>query len=225
MNNLKNHWPFVLLVMAVAATVLIVSRSVMSGMAIQEVTAYADSIAAISILGTALAAFLAYRQTVAATRNRTTYEQIARQVSDRDVLIFVDASRNIREIYEKPISYSELVEDHKAKVKLRIKKLKAAEELRVNGGPFDRTDYENVLSLLNYYESLAVGIESGALSEEMVKVWWRTTYVRDFGDYKHFIRDARMVEGANPSAFTEYEKFADKWAETEEEYELIKMPD
>ena len=75
---------------------------------------------------------------------------------------------------------------------------------------------EDILTkVFNYYEATAIGVDKSALDEDIIKSWWRKSYVWDFIDFAYFVFQKRDRDEA-PKMFIEYEKMALRWANDEE---------
>lgn len=181
------------------------------------VTASASVVTAVAVLISAAGAFRAYDSNRLATVDRTTFEVIHRSVHDKDLMEMFDIFRKIRIRYSKSngkdieqnyvITHDELFESYD-QYQNAIGSSRVAENAHLH-------DYDIILRVLNYYESVAIGIRDGAINELMMRNWWRTTTVRDFIDMYVFIHQYRIFRGA-PKVFEEAELLAVKWADTEE---------
>ncbi|WP_375549560.1 DUF4760 domain-containing protein [Oceanicaulis alexandrii] len=76
-----------------------------------------------------------------------------------------------------------------------------------------------IKKLFNYYEVTAIGIKDGGLDENIIKDWWRTSYVLDFIDFAIYVYQRRLRDDAG-RLFINYEELALRWA-TEDEARLI----
>jgi hypothetical protein len=77
--------------------------------------------------------------------------------------------------------------------------------------PTEKPDRDVVIDLLNFYESLAIGIHTGAMAENLIKGWWRSSLVQDWIDLIPFVSDYRRVEMI-PNAWNIMEWLALRWA-------------
>lgn len=76
----------------------------------------------------------------------------------------------------------------------------------------DQTDYDAVLQIMNHYEMISVGINSGILSAEIYDRYYRTRFVKDWIEAKALIAEERRVAD-NDRLFVEFETLAKNWAE------------
>jgi acetoin utilization deacetylase AcuC-like enzyme len=83
----------------------------------------------------------------------------------------------------------------------------------------DKTCRQHIVSFLNHYEMLSLGIQYGTISEEIYYQAFRGAVVSDWNALEPFIRHRRTVAvpGRPPShrAFVEFEWLARRWANTE----------
>lgn len=138
-------------------------------------------------------------------RRASSFEHIARQTRDRELIEMFEEFRQVRNALTK-----------------RFDKL--------NGAPFgvkhvdgqEVSYHKTMLSaddvlkkVFNYYEATAIGIDTDALDNDHIKRWWRGTYVLDFRDFAAFVYEQRLLAPA-PELYVEYEKVARRWAKPEE---------
>jgi hypothetical protein len=76
-----------------------------------------------------------------------------------------------------------------------------------------------VVSTLNRYEIIAIGINEGTIDAGIYKRYWRTTLVRDWRRCRAMIERNRE-EFHNPRHFEEFEALAKRWATVEERREI-----
>lgn len=67
-----------------------------------------------------------------------------------------------------------------------------------------------LIAILNYFESLAVGINQGILDELFVKRLFRTLMMSYFNDYSFYIMYKRKYHNA-PTIWLEFTRLADNW--------------
>jgi hypothetical protein len=83
----------------------------------------------------------------------------------------------------------------------------------------DKTNRQHVVSFLNHYEMLSLGIQYGTISEEIYYRAFRGAVVSDWNAVQPFVlhRRTATVPGRPPSprAFVEFEWLAHRWAPTE----------
>lgn len=65
-----------------------------------------------------------------------------------------------------------------------------------------------VTAVLNRYEAFAIGVEKGAVDEEMYKRWWKTTLIEDWYVFRPLII---RLQDRNPRAYIEFQSLAEKW--------------
>ena len=69
---------------------------------------------------------------------------------------------------------------------------------------------EVITKLFNYYEATAIGISLGALDEEIIKRWWRASYVEDWRDFSAYVSEKRDRDG-RPALYRQYQLQAERW--------------
>ncbi|MAC89223.1 MAG: hypothetical protein CMF73_07860 [Maricaulis sp.] len=69
---------------------------------------------------------------------------------------------------------------------------------------------EVITKLFNYYEATAIGISLGALDEEIIKRWWRASYVEDWRDFSAYVTEKRDRDG-RPALYRQYQLQAERW--------------
>lgn len=135
------------------------------------------------------------------------FDQISRQVRDRDLLQVFDRFRGIRKKFGNNLSYALVIST-------------GAESGHNELGHFVRSDRDCLIHILNYYESWAIGINHGALSVAMLENWWRSTLVGDFIDLYPFVYGYRKETGV-VGAFDQTERLVtERWADSKELQEL-----
>ena len=67
-----------------------------------------------------------------------------------------------------------------------------------------------IKKLFNYYEATAIGIELGALDEQVIESWWKTSYVRDWRAFKRYIKEKREADKI-PRLYEKYEAQVARW--------------
>src|SRR3954468_2341142 len=79
----------------------------------------------------------------------------------------------------------------------------------------DKSNRQHVISFLNHYEMLSLGIQYGTISEEIYYRHFRAAVVSDWAALEPFIKHRRTVAvpGRQPSprAFIEFEWLARRW--------------
>jgi len=160
-------------------------------------------ISGIAIVFSAIAGWAVYYTTRDGVKFRTTFQQIAQQVSDKDLLAATDRFRDIRRRHHgKKLTY-QLIQD-------------AWESAGTDcANDTDKSDADRIIQLLNYYESWAIGIEHKALCPRMLYSWWRGTFIQDWLDLQHFVEEYRDTHKI-PLAFVKAQILADTWAMPEE---------
>lgn len=74
-----------------------------------------------------------------------------------------------------------------------------------------------ILTVLNYYEAICVGIKNDCFCEKTFKDWKRSTLVSDWIDLAPFVASLRRYgNGDRSQIFVECGKMAEKWATPEE---------
>lgn len=176
-----------------------------------DITALATAVTGLAIIGTVVTGFQAYKQNTRTAKIQKTIDFIYRQTHDKDILDIIDMSRHIKQKYSRrgirDITLELVVEDDK-----QYERLLAENHASPRGR---KSDLDYLLRLFNYYETWAIGIKNDALDEPLLREWWRTTYVRDWIDYKTLIEGYRR-EKKSMKAFDEFEGLARYWANGDE---------
>lgn len=180
-----------------------------AGHAQQAQRAYQTVIAAITagaIVGTVLIGWIAYNVQSITARRQKTFDVIYRQCHDKDIIEILDVNRHIRNKYA-------AADDAITLQSVRTNDQVFRQTLEANGLAQARRklDFDYIMGLLNYYETLAIGVENEALDEALLKSWWRTNLVRDWTVFKDFVIDYRK-EARAAAAFCKFEALANAWA-------------
>lgn len=69
---------------------------------------------------------------------------------------------------------------------------------------------EVITKLFNYYEATAIGIKLGALDEEIIKQWWRASYVEDWKDFSLYVTEKRQRDDRD-ALYRQYQTQAERW--------------
>lgn len=69
-------------------------------------------------------------------------------------------------------------------------------------------DASAIRSILNDYEITALGIKRGILDEKIFKLWYKTSFLKDYESMRAYIAEIRQ---RNPQVYVEMEELADKW--------------
>lgn len=74
-------------------------------------------------------------------------------------------------------------------------------------------DFDKVITILNGYELIAIGIREGIYDEAIFKRWFRGSLITHWNDTKIFIERLRGYPGstAKAKAFCEFDDLASKW--------------
>jgi hypothetical protein len=81
-----------------------------------------------------------------------------------------------------------------------------------------------LVSTLNQYEIIAIGINEGTIDAGIYKRYWRTTLVRDWRRCRGMV-ECNREEFHNPRHFEEFEALAKRWATVEERREIERRSD
>lgn len=156
-----------------------------------------DIVTVIALAVSAGAGFLLYKVSRDTARRKASFDHISRQTHDKDLIAMVKYFRGVKNIVggENDIVYSE---DFNA---------------RIVAGAI--TCGDAILRLLNYYEVTAIGVRKKALDEDIVKDWWRSTFVQDLVDLQDWVIKYRKIKSA-PKAFCECYFLAYEWADENE---------
>ncbi|MEL6790205.1 MAG: DUF4760 domain-containing protein [Pseudomonadota bacterium] len=174
------------------------------------ITTLSTVITAFAIVGSVLTAFVAYRVTTKTAKVQKTIDYIYRQSHDKDIIDLFDSIRHIKKNLQGKdlrISYDIIVHEDR-RLRETLAESRVADMRR-------KSNADYIMNLLNYYETWAIGIETGALDEGVLKSWWRTNYVRDWSTFRIFVIGYRD-DVRNPQAFDKFEALAKRWALTAE---------
>lgn len=184
---------------------------------IEALIASSTAATAIAVIISAVAAYLGYQETREATKNRTSFEVIFKLVHDQDLIGIFGAWRSIKVKYDGDKDGVPFDDVHR-----NYKQYQAT--LSQNG--IAHTDhvheYDIIISLLNYYEAIAIGIKDGAINEEIIKDWWRQTTVRDWTLLYQFVSGYRKERGSS-TIYEHAEDIVNSWAVKLEEDRLERL--
>ncbi|MFY0637069.1 DUF4760 domain-containing protein [Maricaulis maris] len=124
------------------------------------------------------------------------FDHIIEQTRDRDLIVMNEQFKAVIDSLKKagPAPYGlAQVEDH------FVKHHQAAIDAA-----------EVITKLFNYYEATAIGIELKALDEEIIKQWWRASYVEDWQDFSLYVQEKRQRDG-RPALYRQYQTLAERW--------------
>lgn len=76
---------------------------------------------------------------------------------------------------------------------------------------YTQQDIDIIRKVLNRYELIAIGIDSGAFDEATYKRYIRSSLIHDFLSLKQFIQNIRYSTG-NDAVYIEFEELARKWS-------------
>ena len=128
--------------------------------------------------------------------------KVARQRMTMDLLIKSDSDEFYRKIYQTFDSERSKGKDGK----LIYKNLK--EQKKKNKK--DKEIQEEIISLLNFYELIAVGIKYKIVDKNIIKEYMKPTYLADFSSAENYLNGSR--KGGHPEAWVEFEKLAKEWS-------------
>lgn len=74
----------------------------------------------------------------------------------------------------------------------------------------DSEEARAVSQIMNHYELLSVGINTGILSSKVYARFYKTRFVKDWLEAEAYVHSKRRVEG-NQKIFVDFEKLAKKW--------------
>jgi len=153
------------------------------------------------VVGSAFLAWKTIDDANRRARRTASFDHIAQQTRDRELIEMFEEFRVVRRKVldgkENPVSIDDiegLVIDHH-------RRALGAEDI--------------IKKVFNYYEATAIGIREGALEEQIIKGWWRTSFVLDWADFSEYVRQRRKRYRI-PKLFSEYEALVDRWAEGDE---------
>jgi len=153
------------------------------------------------IIGATLIAYVTYRDAQRREKTNNSFHHIAKQTRDHDVIQMFEEFRRVR---------SELRDGHQGAFGLK----------QVEGKVIDHhqraLNAEDVVKkVFNYYEATAIGMKQSALEEQIIKDWWRRSYVLDWTDFAAYVREKRERDDA-PKLYLEYETYVNRWANDDE---------
>ncbi|MEQ8405704.1 MAG: DUF4760 domain-containing protein [Oceanicaulis sp.] len=160
-----------------------------------------NALVLVVIVGSAIIAWKTLQDANKRARCSASFDHIARQTRDRELIEMFEEFRVVRRKVtdgkQNPVSIDDiegLIIDHH-------RRALSAEDI--------------IKKVFNYYEATAIGIREGALEEQIIKGWWRTSFVLDWADFSEYVRQRRKRYGI-PKLFSEYEALVQKWAEGSE---------
>lgn len=172
---------------------------------LQAAAHLASVVVAIVIVVSAIIAIWTILSANRRARRASSFEHIARQTRDRELIEMFEEFRQVKQALGK-----------------RFKTL--------NGRPFgvehvegQEVSYHKAMlsaddvlkKVFNYYEATGIGIDTDALDDRHIKRWWRGTYVLDFCDFAAFVYEKRLISSA-PKLYIEYETVVRRWATPDE---------
>tara|TARA_R110002124_G_scaffold255128_1_gene420762 strand:- start:278 stop:913 length:636 start_codon:yes stop_codon:yes gene_type:complete len=153
------------------------------------------------------AALYGYRLSYRAARLANSFQHIAVQTRDGDLIQMFEEFRVVRRELQASNDKQPLDTDT----------VEAAKPVKVGERKVRPADV--IKKVFNYYEATAIGVKRHALDEQMIKSWWRKSYILDWMDFAEYIR-AKRKRDRLPRLFIEYESLVRRWA-TEEEQGLL----
>lgn len=134
-------------------------------------------------------------------KTQASYDHIARQTYDRDLIQMFEDLRHVIKGLPSPID----VENGKLPV----------EVISEDGGKLELMAEVFIRRVLNHYEVTSIGINRDALDEGIIRQWWRTNFVRDIIDLQTWIIENRSRVGSS-AVFRECCDLAYRWAKEDE---------
>lgn len=153
---------------------------------------------AIILLVTAAASLLLYASTRKIAVLRSSFEHIAIQTRDADLIEMFEQLRRVRHAAsagEVALTYKNMQRDFK----------------------YDGTHIyaDNIIKkTFNYYEATCIGIKRGALEEQMIEDWWGDAMVSDWIDFQQYVDEARDAL-AYRGLYIEVEYYVRRWIKPE----------
>jgi len=76
-----------------------------------------------------------------------------------------------------------------------------------------------VKDMYNFYEMIAIGIKHKWMDENIIKTFWRHSYVMDWPDFRPAVRSRQndVAEDIDGETWSEVDKLAKRWAKNEAE--------
>ncbi|WP_417478553.1 DUF4760 domain-containing protein [Maricaulis sp.] len=151
-----------------------------------------------------VAAMYGYRLNYRATRLANSFQHIAVQTRDGDLIEMFEEFRVVRRSLKASNGTKALDADI----------VEAAEPIKIGARKVKPSDV--IKKVFNYYEATAIGVKRHALDEAMIRSWWRKSYILDWMDFAEYIR-AKRKRDRLPRLFIEYESLVRRWANEEEQ--------
>ncbi|MEM9840108.1 MAG: DUF4760 domain-containing protein [Pseudomonadota bacterium] len=85
-----------------------------------------------------------------------------------------------------------------------------ADDKHLRYDPEDLDTKNAFLALMNFYESIAIGVKRKALDDSIIKDWWQISFIRHFTIFHAYLHQYRCEHGL-PRAFRNAEDLAQRW--------------
>ena len=158
-------------------------------------------------------AYLQWRAQVGMSQLRSTHSFISETQRDKEILEAVTTKRIIIKYAKDSDVTVSVIFERIAKFALSQSEMtKINELLNAEGREVTLSVYDAVRVVLNHYEVMALGVEHGALQEQMLRDWWMSTYINDYVDLELAIAQIR-AEARNDRIFSQFEIVAKRWIE------------
>lgn len=143
------------------------------------------------------------------------YALVRKNAKQSNALVVLRDFENDRDVIQETQEYRNLLRD------LNLTEINAyadalAQYAQASEKYSDKTSI--ILSVLNRYEFIAVGIRTGAIDEKLIKLWTRTSFVRTIAILSGFIKIRQMESSC---AFSELHWLAYKWSTDLPEYRKV----
>lgn len=179
---------------------------------LESLSAYAYLLTAFGFFVSLFIAIIGYTFLRHTEKNKLTMQMLSNQIHDNDIVRMFDDFRYLRQSFGEEFTYAKIQE---------LYDNAANQNAMVRTDSSKRHPRDTILQVLNYYESWGIGVTEDALSEKILKKWWRTSLVCDWIDLYFFIQEFRDEIG---STFMEnFEYLATNWASEKEKAHLKKL--
>jgi len=164
-------------------------------------TAWAANIILFITAGVTLAL---YFRTRGVSVLRSSFEHIAIQTRDADLIEMFEQLRRVR--------YSATAEG----VELTYQNMQR--DFKYDGTHINADN--TIKKTFNYYEATCIGIKRGALEERMIRDWWGDALVSDWIDFQHYVHEARIALDYD-ELYIEVERYVHRWIKPERRSKLL----
>lgn len=76
--------------------------------------------------------------------------------------------------------------------------------------PENNDAYYALMSIINFFESISLGVKQGIMDEEFIKGFFRSIFFSEYNKYKNYINYRRQVK-QNPKIWHNFSALSEKW--------------